>query len=319
MSLDIRVSWIVKAEDAIRALRDVESASVQSEGDTIREIHILSRSNRPPKQIVRDVQTVLQARFNRSIDYRVVSVAYLTDPTAASAGRSAAAAAPAPSPPAEAPAPEKSAPEPPLHAAAPERAVPAPERARPAPEPAAERTPTPEPERRAEPAAAPTQRSSQTVSPGPRTPEAERIRFGSVNLYVAGPRTQAQVELKWRGLPRMGSASGWSTRANVHRLVAQATVAALQEFLAEEVALGAQDVEFLKLGRGRCVVVSLSLLAGRQEKLLVGTCAVEQDVQQAVVFATLDAVNRVVAGLRPLEPTEYIVRPTSDSRRERSE
>lgn len=311
MSLDIRVSWIVKAEDAIRALRDVESASVQSEGDTIREIHILSRSNRPPKQIVRDVQTVLQARFNRSIDYRVVSVAYLTDATASSAGRSAAAAAHAPSP-VESPVPEKSAPEPPLHAAAPERT-------RPAPEPAAERTPTPEPERRAEPAAAPTSRSSETGSSGLRTREAERIRFGSVNLYVAGPRTQAQVELKWRGLPRMGSASGWSTRANVHRLVAQATVAALQEFLAEEVALGAQDVEFLKLGRGRCVVVSLSLLAGRQEKLLVGTCAVEQDVQQAVVFATLDAVNRVVAGLRPLEPTEYIVRPTSDSRRERSE
>lgn len=310
MSLDIRVSWIVKAEDAIRALRDVESASVQSEGDTIREIHILSRSNRPPKQIVRDVQTVLQARFNRSIDYRVVSVAYLTDATAPSAGRSAAAAAHAASPPAEAPV-EKSAPEPPLPDA--------PQSAGPAPQPAAERTPAPEPERRAEPAAAPAPRSSQTESSGLRTREAERIRFGSVNLYVAGPRTQAQVELKWRGLPRMGSASGWSTRANVHRLVAQATVAALQEFLAEEVALGAQDVEFLKLGRGRCVVVSLSLLAGRQEKLLVGTCAVEQDVQQAVVFATLDAVNRVVAGLRPLEPTEYIVRPTSDSRRERSE
>src|SRR5262249_22534030 len=89
----MRVSWIVRAEDAIRALRDVESASVQSEGDTIREIHILSRSNRPPKQIVRDVQTVLQARFNRSIDYRVVSVAYLTDTTAASGPRLSAAAA----------------------------------------------------------------------------------------------------------------------------------------------------------------------------------------------------------------------------------
>jgi uncharacterized SAM-dependent methyltransferase len=97
--------------------------------------------------------------------------------------------------------------------------------------------------------------------------------------------------------------------------VAQATVSAVQEFLAEEVALSAQNVEFLKLGRGRCVVVSLSLLAGRQEKTLVGTCAVEQDVQQAVVCATLNALNRVVGGLRPLEPTEYIVRPTSDSRR----
>src|SRR5262252_7320571 len=100
----MRVSWIVRAEDAIRALRDVESASIQSEGDTIREIHILSRSNRPPKQIVRDVQTVLQARFNRSIDYRVVLVAYLSDTSGSP--RPSAASPVAPEPPREAPVPE---------------------------------------------------------------------------------------------------------------------------------------------------------------------------------------------------------------------
>jgi outer membrane biosynthesis protein TonB len=306
----MRVSWIVRAEDAIRALRDVESASIQSEGDTIREIHILSRSNRPPKQIVRDVQTVLQARFNRSIDYRVVSVAYLSDTSGSP--RPSAASPVAPAPTREVPPPE---PPPAPHSH--------PVRSEPDPAPVHERVAEPvherAPQREAEPVRAPAPRNSQEAPPPPRSAEGERIRFGSVNLFVAGPRTQAQVELKWHGLPRMGSASGWSTRANVHRLVAQAAVAAVQEFLAEEVALGAQDVEFLKLGRGRCVVVSLSLLAGRQEKILVGTCAVEQDVQQAVVCATLDALNRVVAGLRPLEPTEYVVRPTSDSRRERSE
>src|SRR5438093_11283961 len=79
MSVDTRSSWIAKAEEAIRALRDVDSVSIQSDGDTVREIHILSRANRPPKLIVRDVQTVLLTRFNRSIDYRVVSVAYLGD------------------------------------------------------------------------------------------------------------------------------------------------------------------------------------------------------------------------------------------------
>lgn len=292
VSLDFRSSWVEKAEEAIRGLRDVESASIQSEGDTIKEIHILSRSNRPAKQIVRDVQTVLQARFNRSIDYRVVSVAYLTQGS---------------SPPQEPPPAAKSAPLAPEPMLAPAAAQ--------AP-PQVEDPPPIEPR-----AATPTSESRETRTP-PRTAqrtEMERIRFGSVNLFVSGPRTQAQVELRWRGLPRIGSASGWSTRANAHRLIAQATVGAVQEFLVEEVALSAQDVEFLKLGRGRCAVVSLSLLAGRQERTLVGTCAVEQDLQQAVVCATLDALNRVVAGLRPLEPTEYIVRPTSESRRERSE
>ena len=109
----------------------------------------------------------------------------------------------------------------------------------------------------------------------------------------------------------MGTAAGWSTRSGAHRLVAQATVAAVQEFLADELALGLMDVEFLKLGKKRGVVVSLSMLVERQEKILVGTCVIEQDLHQAVVFATLAALNRLVSGLRPKEPTEYVLRPTS--------
>ncbi|HYM80086.1 MAG TPA: hypothetical protein VEY91_01595 [Candidatus Limnocylindria bacterium] len=189
-------------------------------------------------------------RFNRHIDYRVVSVAYVKGDSA-------------PAPPVVlAPRAESTTDE--------------------------HRTPEPEP-----------------------LPAAERIRYGGVNLFVSGPRTQAQVELQWKGLPRLGSASGWSTRNGSYQLVAQATVAAVQEFLAEEVALGVQEVDMVRLGRRRAVVVSVSLLADRQEKVLVGSCVVEQDVPQAVVLATLAALNRVVGGLRSKEPTEYILRPTS--------
>lgn len=145
---------------------------------------------------------------------------------------------------------------------------------------------------------------------GAGAPAAERMRFESVNLYVAGPRTQAQVELRWKGLPRMGSASGWSTRDESHRLVAVATATAVQEFVADPIALGVHGVEFVDVGRRRVAVVSLSLLVQRQEKLLTGCCMVEQDTPQAVVLATLAAVNRIVGGLRVKEPTEYVLRPT---------
>src|SRR5262245_24462307 len=89
-------TWSRRAEAAIRALRDVESASVQLAGDEICEIHVLTRSSRPPKHIVRDVQTVLLAGLNRRIDHRVVSVAYLSNTHAAPPATNSA---PAPSPP----------------------------------------------------------------------------------------------------------------------------------------------------------------------------------------------------------------------------
>lgn len=239
-----RVSWSARAEAAIRLLRDVDDVRIEADGEVIRTIHILSTSARPPKQIVRDVQTLLFNRLNKQIDHRIVSVAFTQ--------------------------PEEAAPQPRIVEVAP---------------PAADATP--------EPAAD------------------DRIRFGSVNLYVAGPRTQVQVELRWKGAPRMGSASGWSTRDGAHRLIAAASLAAVQEFLDEDVALGVSEIAFVRIGRQDAVVVGLTLLAHRQEKLLVGSCAVEQDAQQAVVLATLSALNRVVGGLRTKEPTEYILRPSS--------
>ena len=233
--------WPKSAEAAIRSLRDIEAVSIQTEDDEIREIHVLTSSARPAKQIVRDVQTLLLTRFNRSIDHRVVSVAYsrpATGPTAL--------------------VPGETAPE-----------------------------------------------------PGPEEQTQPRIRFGSVNLYVASGRAQAQVELGWKGATQLGTATGSATREGAHGLIASATLAAVQEFLEDGIALSMQDIDLLRLGKQDVVVVSISLLAHRSEKTLVGCCTVEQDTQQAVVLATLAALNRVVGGLRTREPTEYVLRPAS--------
>ena len=147
--------WPKSAEAAIRSLRDIEAVNIQTEDDEIREIHVLTSSARPAKQIVRDVQTLLLTRFNRSIDHRVVSVAYsrpATGPTALVPGETA-------------------------------------------------------PEAGAEEQAQP------------------RIRFGSVNLYVASGRAQAQVELGWKGVTRLGTATGSATREGARGLIAAATLA----------------------------------------------------------------------------------------------
>lgn len=235
--------WPKLAEAAIRTLRDVEGASIQvdEDDDEIREIHVLTNSTRPAKQIVRDVQTLLLTRFNRTIDHRVVSVAY----------------------------------------------------ARPGPGPALARVEESDP------------------APEPGETSIQRIRFGSVNLYVAAGRAQAQVELAWKGVTRLGTATGSATREGAYGLIASATLSAVQEFLEDGLVLSLQALELVRLGKQEVVMVSVSLLAHRSEKTLVGCCTVEQDTQQAVVLATLAALNRVVGGLRTREPTEYVLRPAS--------
>lgn len=243
-----------QAEAAIRRLRDIEGVSVRAEGEDIREIHVLTSSERPPKNIVRDIQTVLKTRLGVGIDHRVVSVALAQKGEVEARDFSI-------------PLEEQGA-------------------------PIAPRTHALEPE------------------PTPVATD-ERIRFEGVNLFVSGPRTQAQVELRWKGLPRMGNASGWSTRDESHRLVAQSTATAVQEFLADPVALGVLGVEFVETGRHKVVVVTLSMLVHRHEKVLTGCAVVEQDTPQSVVLATLSALNRVVGGMRVKEPTEFVLRATA--------
>ncbi len=166
-------------------------------------------------------------------------------------------------------------------------------------------TPPPSAAAAPRPAAAPNAAPASAAEPAAATlPREDRLRYENVNLIVNGQRTQAQVELRWKGLPRIGNASGWSARDDAHRLVAQATALAVQEFLADPVAFNVREVTFVELTGRRVAVVVLSLLAHRHEKVLSGSCTVEQDTPQAVVLATLAALNRIVAGMRAKEPTE---------------
>src|SRR6185436_10546960 len=150
---------------------------------------------------------------------------------------------------------------------------------------------------------APRTMSEPSERPAPRVRLAEpptggaRVRFVSANLYVAGLRTQAQVELTWRGMARLGSATGPGTRENAERLVASATLSALQPYLGEERTLAVEDVARLRMGRRTVYVVSVKLLEQRSEKVLTGSCTLEQDAPQTVVFATLAAVNRILGGM----------------------
>jgi len=272
-----RRDWAAQAEAALTRLRDIEYATITTDGEQIQEVHVVARTTRKPKQIARDVESALNAYLKRRIDHRVISVVVEREdaaPTNASPAKAAARPAV-------------------------EALPPAPERAR---EPVSSEAPS---MRESFERAAPRVRAAEPAATG------TRVRFASANVYVAGLRTQAQVELQWRGMLRLGSATGPSTRENAERLVASATLNALQPFLGEERTLAVQDVARLRVGRQTVYVVSVKLLEHRNEKVLTGSCTLEQDVPQTVVFATLAAVNRILGGLPAQEPVEYELRPTS--------
>ena len=64
-------------EETLSRLDSVDAVRVVTDGDRVAEVHILAAASKPPKQVVRDVQSLAMARYGTNIDRRVISVVQL--------------------------------------------------------------------------------------------------------------------------------------------------------------------------------------------------------------------------------------------------
>lgn len=79
-----------KYSEYIARLPGVINANVVFFGEEVEEIHVLADTSRSPKQIVRDIQSLLMAQFQKEVDHRVISIAQIDselNPTAKQAAR----------------------------------------------------------------------------------------------------------------------------------------------------------------------------------------------------------------------------------------
>jgi hypothetical protein len=67
-------------EESIRQIPGVRAASVVTDAQAQpREVHVLAAPGKPAKQIVRDVQSLAMAQFDIDLDHRIVSVVQIED------------------------------------------------------------------------------------------------------------------------------------------------------------------------------------------------------------------------------------------------
>jgi hypothetical protein len=215
-------------------------------------VHAVASSGRSPKQIARDVESILVAKLGIPIDHRKISIALVGEDDEL---------------------PEESVPEP-----APEEA--------------------PEDE-------AP---SGAYLWPGER-----RVRFVGVSVAQSQLKAEARVELALNGLDTIAAAEGADSADAVLRLVAEATLKAIQQFLEGDHVFSVSAVEEVTVGGRPTVVVNICLVSEGEERDLVGACPSNRDTIRAAALATLDAVNRFLRRCTPREPTEYEVGPVQDS------
>lgn len=131
-----------------------------------------------------------------------------------------------------------------------------------------------------------------------------RFSFQSVNMFVSEESVQAEVELVRDGVETFGSAQSANVGGSA-AVVAEATLKAIAELLDEPVRLCLSGVREVPVGAVTAIIVTADLVRGRDKKSLVGCSLVADNVSQTIVFATLDAVNRVIGKFRAKKSIEY--------------
>jgi hypothetical protein len=137
-----------------------------------------------------------------------------------------------------------------------------------------------------------------------------RIALGGVSLHQGPTGAEVEVTLSSGLLHATGRASGPNTRYEVRRVVAQATLDAVTKLVDGEPTLSLGELEEKDLGSRRVMLVCVNRNQGRSESHLIGCCETGYDSTQSVIFAVLDALNRMIATLRPRQAVEYEIGPT---------
>ncbi len=126
-----------------------------------------------------------------------------------------------------------------------------------------------------------------------------RLRIADVELTVNGTKAEAIVHLQRGSETFTGQVAGQGSLPNQLRLIASATVRAVEQAcnMADQIAV--EDINPNVMVAGRQIVVAVvNMLSQYGEDVLTGSALVRNDLNRAVVNAVLDALNRRTAALQ---------------------
>ncbi len=125
-----------------------------------------------------------------------------------------------------------------------------------------------------------------------RRPAIQRMHLVSSGLDIT-----ATVTLGLDERTAAGEAEGTATQSGVQRAVAHATLRAVEDLIGSSARFELDHLEVAPTGRDRTVLIGVTLVTTSGSEKLTGAAVVREDVRQAVIRATLDAVNRRVTTL----------------------
>ena len=118
-----------------------------------------------------------------------------------------------------------------------------------------------------------------------------------MHLVSSGLDITASVTLSLHGRVETGEAVGTATQSGVQKAVALATLKAVERLTDSQARFELDHLELTPTGRDRTVIAGITLVTASGSERLTGAAVVREDVRQAVIRSTLDALNRRLGAL----------------------
>lgn len=119
-----------------------------------------------------------------------------------------------------------------------------------------------------------------------------RLQLGNIQMLTEGKKMTVNVQIHHNGQEYAGTATGVNSLSGNPRTVVQAILGAVEAFLGREGYFTLADIQKIRIANHEAYIVAISFLAPIGEELLTGTSLIRQDEYNAIIKATLDAINR---------------------------
>lgn len=119
-----------------------------------------------------------------------------------------------------------------------------------------------------------------------------RARIKSINAEVSGVKAHSTVSLEIDDQVYVGGASGPASQTGRQRMVAQATLNAIEQYFQGGMSFALEDVDVVNLGHEKVAVACVVLVTSFGEQSFSGSALMRQNEKDSICRATLDAINR---------------------------
>lgn len=122
-----------------------------------------------------------------------------------------------------------------------------------------------------------------------------RVLFKEVSHHIKESQiSEISVTIAFSDDEKSGVATGVNSKSNNNRMVVAATIDALNEIFNLSSQLVLEEVRIVDISGEEAVLVAICVMNGFDEEIVVGSALVKRSLNETIVRATLDALNRKI-------------------------